>query len=142
MQWILTAVGAAVLAHTAAADEIVLKGSARLAIATGDVRLADIAELTGPLARQYADVVVAQVHDSTSAMEISVGDVRAALTRAGVHWGKVNLNGTVVIVRPSEPGNATTPMFMTPASIEPVNRPLPSPGSIRWSTLPEPSPMP
>ena len=129
MQWILATVGAAVLAHVAAADEIALRGSVRLATASGSVRLADIAELTGPSARQYADTVVAHIHDSTAAMEISVGEVRAALTDAGVHWGKVNLNGTAVIVRPSEPPNATAPMFMTPASIEPVNRPRPSTGA-------------
>lgn len=135
MQWIVAAAGAALLAHAAAADEIALKASARLATGTGEVRLADIAELTGPLAQQYADTVVAQVHDSTAAMEISVGEVRAALTDAGVHWGKVNLNGTTVIVRPSEPGNAAAPMFMTPASIERVNRPQPSAGSRRGTFL-------
>lgn len=129
VQWILAAVGAAVLAHVTAADEIALKRSVRLATGSGNVRLADIAELTGPRARQYADMVVAQVHDSTSAMEISVGEVRAALTDAGVHWGKVNLNGTTVIVRPGEPGHAVAPMFMTPASIEPVNGPLPLPSA-------------
>ena len=126
VQWILAGVGAAVLAHVAAADEISIKGSVRLATGTGDVRLADIAELTGPLAEKYADTVVAQVHDSTNAMEISVREVRAALTDAGVHWGKVNLNGTAVIVRPSASGTARAPMFMTPASIEPVNGPVAS----------------
>ena len=114
------------LAHVAAADEISIKGSVRLATGTGNVRLADIAELTGPLAEQYADTVVAQVHDSTNAMEISVREVRAALTDAGVHWGKVNLNGSAVIVRPSVSGVAAAPMFMTPASIEPVNGPVAS----------------
>ena len=87
VQWIVAAAGAALLAHAATADEIALKASARLATGTGEVRLADIAELTGPLAQQYADTVVAQVHDSTAAMEISVAEVRAALTDAGVHWG-------------------------------------------------------
>ena len=118
MQWILATVGAALLAQAVTADEIVLKGSARLATGAGEVRLGDIAELTGPEAERLADTVVGLVHDGTAAMEISVRDIRAALTDAGAHWGKVNLNGSTVIVRPTSAVGAAPPMFMTPASID------------------------
>ncbi len=118
VQWILATVGAALLAQAVTADEIVLKGSARLATGVGEVRLGDVAELTGPEAERLADTVVGHVHDGTAAMEISVRDIRAALTDAGAHWGKVNLNGSTVIVRPTSAVGSAPPMFMTPASID------------------------
>lgn len=123
VQWVLAAVGAALLAQAVTADEIALKGSARLARGVGDVRLGDIAELAGPEAERYADLVVGQVHDGTTAIEISVRDIRAALTDAGMHWGKVNLNGSTVIVRPTGTVGAAPPMLMTPASIGQTQRP-------------------
>ena len=83
VQWILATAGAAMLAQSVTADEIALKGSARLATGAGEVRLGDIAELAGPEAERYADLVVGQVHDGTAAIEISVRDVRTALTDAG-----------------------------------------------------------
>lgn len=129
VQWIGAVVVVAAAASGAAADEIVLKGSVRLASGAGEIRLADIAELTGPNAEQFAGAVIARVHDSAAAMEVSVGDVRRALSDAGVHWGKVNLNGSTVIVRPTGSGIETGPLFMTPVAIEsadqtsaPVNR--------------------
>ena len=122
VQWILAAVGAAMGAQTVTADEIAMKGSARLATGAGAVRLGDIAELTGPEAERLADIVVGQVRDGTSAIEISVREIRAALTDAGVHWGKVNLNGSTVIVRPTSAVGSAPPMFMTPASIDQAQR--------------------
>ena len=115
----------AAVATGAAADEILLKGSVRLAAGVDEVRLADIAELNGPLAEKYADTVVAHVHDSTGAMEVSIRQVRSALSDAGVHWGKVNLNGATVIVRPTGPGKTSGPLFMSPATIKTTARTLP-----------------
>jgi len=115
----------AAVASGAAADEILLKGSVRLAGGVDEVRLGDIAELSGPVAHQYADIVIAQVHDSTGAMEVSVRQVRSALSDAGVHWGKVNLSGATVIVRPTGPGNTSGPLFMSPATIKTTARTLP-----------------
>ena len=125
VQWVGVVVVVAAVASGAAADEILLKGSVRLASGVDEVRLADIAELSGPLAQKYADIVVARVHDSTAAMEVSIREVRSVLSDAGVHWGKVNLNGATVIVRPTGPGDASGPFFMRPATIETTARALP-----------------
>ena len=122
VHWILAAVGAALVGQSVTADEIALKGSARLATGAGEVRLGDIADLLGPEAERYADLVVGRIQDSTAAIEISVRDIRAALTDAGAHWGKVNLNGSTVIVRPTITVGSAPPMFMTPASIDQVQR--------------------
>ena len=118
VQWVGAVIVVAAIASGTAADEILLKGSVRLAAGVDEIRLADIAELIGPRAEEYADTVVARVHDSTGAMEVSVRQVRSALSDAGVHWGKVNLNGSTVIVRPTGPGNTTGPLFMRPAAIK------------------------
>ncbi len=126
VQWFGAVVVVAAIASGAAADDIVLKGSVRLAGGVDEIRLADIAELIGPLAEKYADTVVARVHDSTAAMEVSVRQVRDALSDAGVHWGKVNLNGSTVIVRPTGPGDTSGPLFMRPATIETTGRTLPT----------------
>ncbi len=126
VQWVGAVVVVAAVASSAAADEILLKGSVRLAGGVEEVRLADIAELSGPFAQKYADTVVARVHDSTGAMEVSVRQVRSALSDAGVHWGKVNLNGATVIVRPAGPGDTSGPLFMRPATIETTARMLPA----------------
>lgn len=122
VQLVAAVVAVAAVASSAAADDIVLKGSVRLAPGVDEVRLGDIAELNGPVAERYAETVVARVHASTGAMEISVREVRQVLDDAGVHWGKVNLNGATVIVRPTGRGNATGPLFMTPAAIESAGR--------------------
>ncbi len=126
MQWVGAVLVAAAVASGAVADEILLKGSVRLGGGVDEVRLTDIAELSGPLAEQYADTVVAQVHDSAGAMEITVRQVRSALSDAGMHWGKVNLSGSTVIVRPTGPGETSGPLFMKPATIENIARALPA----------------
>ncbi len=126
VQWVGAVVAAAAVASSAVGDDILLKGSVRLASGEHEIRLGDIAELNGAFAEKYADTIVAQVHDSTGAMEISIREVRKALSDAGVHWGKVNLSGATVIVRPTGPGNASGPLFMTPATIETTTRKLPA----------------
>lgn len=103
---------------SAAADSVVLKGSVRLAIGVSDVRLGDIADLDGPRAERLADTVIAEVRNPAAAMEIALSDVRQALEDAEVHWGKVQLSGRTVIVRPAAGPGATPPMAMTAAAIE------------------------
>jgi flagella basal body P-ring formation protein FlgA len=108
---------AVLLCRPAAADEVVLRGSVRLAPSAQAIRLADIADITGPEAQRYADAVVAQVSDQADVQELSVQQVRDALTAAGVHWGKVQLSGRVVIVRPAPQAGASQPRLMAPALI-------------------------
>ncbi len=123
-QFLVVAVIVAVLAPATLADEIVLKGSVRVPAAATDIRLADIAVLTGPDAEAYGETVIAPLRDRTAAVEITVKDVRARLTEAGAHWGRIQLNGGTVIVRPTGPQGATPPLFMTPVSVEQPSRPV------------------
>jgi flagella basal body P-ring formation protein FlgA len=116
-------VAAAALACSAAGDEITLKGSVRLETGAKAVRLVDIAELAGPLAHRYAETVIAEVSGGTEALEITVSQVRRMLAEAGAHWGKIQLNGRNVIVRPAVGCAAAPPMAMTPVSIEPKAKP-------------------
>ena len=99
-------------------DEIILRGSVRLSPAAHVVRLADIAEISGPEAKRYAEMVIARIVDPARVVEIPVGDVRALLDEAGVHWGKVQLSGRMVIVRPRRPDTSSPPLAMTPASVK------------------------
>lgn len=108
------AIGAA--AH---ADDIVLRDSARLQNDADAVRLADIAELSGPEAARFADLKIADAARSTSATQITLRQVRDALDAAGVHWGKINLSGSAVTLRPRRSGLTSAPAAMTPVSITP-----------------------
>ena len=121
-QFVVVAVILAVAAPTVLADEITLKGSVRVPAGVTEIRLGDIADLSGSEAKACSDTVIAPLLDRTAALELSVNDVRAALTAAGVHWGKVHLNGGTVIVRPTGPAGAGPPMFMTAASIDQTPR--------------------
>ncbi len=118
--WILVAAAAtaAALPGPAAADDVVLRGSVRLDPAATSVRLADVAELSGPGAEQYAGLVLAEIADPTATLEISVQQVRDALGAAGVHWGKVQLSGRSVLVRPASQPSATAPRLMAPARLD------------------------
>src|SRR5262245_37934284 len=81
--------------------------------------LADIAQLAGDEAQRFGTLVIAPASAATAAcLEIPIADVRARLDAAGVHWGKVNLGGRSVIVRPSRPAGASIPVAMTAATIE------------------------
>ena len=107
-----------ILARPAIADEITLKGSARLSRGATAVHLGDIAELSGPSAERHAGLVIASASDITDVMEITIREVRQRLTDAGVHWGKVQLNGRVVIVRAANPHASAPPLAMTPISLQ------------------------
>ncbi len=100
------------------ADEIALKGSVRLRDNESVVRLIDIAELTGPLAARYSNTVIADAPKGGDVLELSVRDIRRALDEAGIHWGKVQLNGRHVIVRPRYTGAGSPPLAMASTSID------------------------
>ncbi|MEE8155579.1 MAG: flagellar basal body P-ring formation chaperone FlgA [Phycisphaerales bacterium] len=104
------------------ADEIALKGSVRLRDDDHVVRLGHIAELTGPFAERYADTVVADAPQGDDVLELSVRDIRRALDEAGVHWGKVQLNGRRVVVRPRYIGAESPPLAMTSTAIDNARR--------------------
>lgn len=104
------------------ADEIALKGSVRLRDNESVVRLVDIAELTGPLAARYSNTVIADAPKGGDVLELSVRDIRRALDEAGIHWGKVQLNGRHVIVRPRYTGTGSPPLAMAPTSIDNARR--------------------
>ena len=90
----------ALCAACAGADAIRLKTSVRLPRGADAVRLADIADLDGPEARAFADLVVADVVDPSFPLELHIRRVRALLHEAGAHWGHINLSGKKVVVRP------------------------------------------
>ncbi|MFG0273604.1 MAG: flagella basal body P-ring formation protein FlgA, partial [Phycisphaerales bacterium] len=89
------------LAFTASADQVRLRASA--SVAPGPVRLADIATLDGPEAERLAEVTIEPDARSAGAerrvFEIQLAQVRAALDREDVHWGRVALSGASCIVR-------------------------------------------
>lgn len=100
------------LASPALGDAVRLKASVRLPPAALEVRLGDIATLEGPEAEMHADLVIAQVVDPTAITEIPLALVREKLDEARVHWGRVNLSGRVVIVRPRGHAAAAAPLPM------------------------------
>jgi flagella basal body P-ring formation protein FlgA len=119
-------VGAAAAAQVSLGDEIKLKGSVRLKDAAEVVRLADIAELTGPNAQRFAETIVAEVSGGAEALEITIRQVRSRLDDAGAHWGLIQLNGRTVIVRPAASRAAAPPLTMTPVAIEQPAGPQPA----------------
>ncbi len=61
-----------------------------------DVRLGDIARLSGPGAEALSDLVVATLGGGDGTVEISIESLRAALANAGVNWGRLDLRGYAV----------------------------------------------
>ena len=118
--WTCALLGVAVvgLARSAWGDQITLKSSVRLPANAQAVCLAQIAELDGAEAARHADLVIAELGDSTEALEISVQQVRAKLTEAGAHWGRIQLAGRKVTVRPRRSSASGVPLAMTPASLD------------------------
>lgn len=106
------------LATAVAANTITLRTSVRLTGETDAVHLRDVAELRGTEAERLAAVKVATVTDPERVMELHVRQVRQALDAEGVHWGRVNLNGSRVLVRPRGRSIASPPIAMGEVSIE------------------------
>lgn len=96
---------------------IMLQSAVRLSDDSMTVRLRDIAELQGAEARKLGDLIITELADRAKAVEIPLRDIRAKLDAAGVHWGKVNLCGRDVVVRPRPTGAAGPVLPMTPVSL-------------------------
>lgn len=120
----LLLVGATAAAATA--DRIDLRRSIRRASADTPLLLEEIARIEGEHARRFADLVVLPIDEASSERieRIHVADVRRMLDAAGVDWGRVDLAGGEVTVRPAivrstEPAGAgeasdrTAPVFQT-----------------------------
>ena len=107
---------AASMTAPAQADAIRLLASVRLPAGAEAVRLADIAQLEGAEAEQYADLVIAELNGD-GVREISIRQVRQMLDEAGAHWGRINLNGRAVIIRPHRSTAASAPGAMSPVSL-------------------------
>lgn len=98
-------------------DDVVLRSAARLPAGANQVVLSDIAELNGPYASTLGDVVITKLTGPSRVIELNVPDVRRALDDAGVHWGKIDLQGGRVVIRPRMQSNTEAPMAMQTISL-------------------------
>lgn len=110
------AVGLA-LASSVAADTITLRPSIRLTGGATTVRLGDIAVLQGSEAEALANVEIGSLKSPDSVTEFSVRDIRTKLDQTGIHWGRVNLSGRSVVVRPNRDPGTQPPLAMAAVSI-------------------------
>lgn len=114
---ILFLAGASAGTPLAHGDSITLKSSARLAPHATTITLADIATLSGTEAERFAGLEIAAIDERTQMREIALPEIRAKLEDAGAHWGKLNLNGAAVIVRPDRGLEGTSPLAMVPINL-------------------------
>ena len=98
------------------ADGITLRREVVLPATTDRVRLADVADLDGPAAAAWSDLMVAEVAEET-VLTLTVGQIRAELETAGIHWGRVDLHGRDVRVRIGSVRAAEAPAAMQTARI-------------------------
>jgi flagella basal body P-ring formation protein FlgA len=105
------------LSALALGDEIALRSAARLPAGATEVTLADVAEFSGEYANSLAGVVVATLSGPPRVIELSVQEVRQKLDAAGAHWGKINLQGGRVVIRPRAQANINPPSAMQPVSL-------------------------
>jgi flagella basal body P-ring formation protein FlgA len=105
------------LGSMAGADSVTLKNAVRLPVGARIVTIGDIAEIEGPEAQRFADLAILTLNGTATAMEISIQDVRARLSDAGVHWGRLSLSGRSVTVRPARLGDAEPPVAMSAVAI-------------------------
>ena len=89
------------ISQSAMGDTIRLKNSVRMGQGDLTVNLGDIAELSGPVAEQMAELVIMKLERSAAPKEITIRSIRATLNEAGIHWGRIQLSGKKVIVRPA-----------------------------------------
>ncbi|MFA9479000.1 flagellar basal body P-ring formation chaperone FlgA [Phycisphaerales bacterium AB-hyl4] len=86
----ITLIVTLLVAAPAFADAIRLQRAAT--VAGSDIRLADVAELTGDRAEALGDTVIASFGER-SEITLRLADVRLALEEHDVHWGLVSLRG-------------------------------------------------
>ena len=108
--------GLFVMATTAMADSITLRSSAQRSLDANLITLADIAILEGSEAQGWGSLGITEV-DGQDPIRITVADVRRRLEDSGVHWGRVDLHGQVVVVRPEGKASAKPPTAMRAMSI-------------------------
>lgn len=109
----------AMLPGVAVANDVInLRTSVRMTGESDSIYLRDIAEIRGQEALRYTDVKIATVRDPERVLELHVREVRLALDDAGVHWGRVNLNGSRVLVRPRGRMISSPPMAMSSVSVD------------------------
>lgn len=118
LKWNLAILVAALFVTSSClADEIRLKGSVRLQAHAQVILLSDIAVLTGDIAHKYADTVIADAPKDGRVLEISIATVRRVLSDVDAHWGKLQLIGRRVLVRPRFAEATPPPQAMMPTSI-------------------------
>lgn len=103
---IMAVVLAFAAASTHAQTTVALRTSARLADGAQEVRLSDIADLSGPEADALGAVVVVPAPETgrDGWLTVRISDVRAALGRvADINWGKVSLRGGDCTLRVRDP---------------------------------------
>ncbi len=118
MHRILPILAAIVTTSIAFTDSIELRRSVRLGEgASGVIMLRDIALLEGDFAVQLGELRIADAPAADKALEISIDEVRQHLDEAGANWGKINLTGKSVIIRPRLNPGVELPTTMTAASL-------------------------
>jgi len=125
------------LAAGACGDEIRLRSSVRLPADRTEIRLSDVATLEGDDARALGGVVLLEL-DGRAAdrpVELPIARIRARLDDAGAHWGRVNLVGRLVVVRPSR--DAGRIAAMTSAEVAPPSSAGPATQRDRRAARPE-----
>ena len=96
------------------ADTITLRTSATNTGDTSTIKLSEVADLDGPAAQAWADLIISECADQ-SEIRLTIRDIRERLDEAGVHWGRVNLNGREVVVQ-----TRTTDVSNPPAAMKPI----------------------
>lgn len=101
----------------ARADSIQMKASVHLPSNAKIITVGDLADLQGDEALRFHDTVVKTIESKGNELLVTVDDVRAALDKAGVHWGRIDLNGWRTTVRLTN-ALAEAPLAMTGAAID------------------------
>lgn len=125
-----------VLSTPVCGDSVRMRSSVRLPDGALEVRLGDIAELNGAVAEAFNELLIATLHDC-DVLQLTVDDVRTALTDAGAHWGKLNLSGRKTIVRSKHGVRTAEPRAMQATTIDQVSSADASPVTVpvtaaRW----------
>lgn len=105
-----------ILAGVAMADSITLLSSASRSQDASIITLGEIAQLDGPEAIGWAGLPIAE-HNDRDTVHITIAQVRHRLDEAGVHWGRINLHGQMVIVRPDQARSTQPPEAMQSMNI-------------------------
>lgn len=106
------------IAPSSLADSITMRASVRLPEHITDVQLHHIADLDGPAALAFSELAIATLPPGEELMRLAISDVRAKLTEAGAHWGRINLNGRQTIVRARHDARVSPPQAMSAVAIK------------------------